>query len=224
MKMNSYDTVIFDMDGTVTETGRGVLNSVQYALDALGYPMPDVPRRLFMGPPLAYSFATYCGLPPELIDEAIRLYRVYYTDKGIFECALYDGMEELFIRLRGEGKKMLIASSKPEMFVKRILEHFGALSYFDFVGGADMAETRSEKPDVLRYTLAEAGVTDLDGAVMVGDREHDILGAKEVGIDSIGVLYGYGERDEFIKAGATHIAATPREVGDIVCAASLRRE
>lgn len=218
--MRRYDTVIFDMDGTVTETGRGVLNSVEYAMRALGCPMPDVPRRLFLGPPLAFSFDQYCGIPAGLIDEAIRQYRVYYADRGIFECDLYDGMEALLKTLRAEGVTLLVASSKPEVYVRRILEHFGAAHYFTFIGGADMAETRSAKPDVLRYTLAGAGVTDLHRTVMVGDREYDVLGAHAVGLDAIGVLYGYGSREELTAAGAEYLAATPEEIGTIVLGSS----
>lgn len=212
-----YDTVLFDLDGTVSKTDPGVLNSVRYSLGVLGYPFPtDVPERLFMGPPLEFSFREYCHIPDELNAEAVRQYRVYYTDRGIYECELYPGIRELLERLRARGVKLLVASSKPEAFVRRILEKFGADGLFDFIGGADFEGKRSEKPEVIDYTLKMAGVTDVKRALMVGDRKYDILGARDFGMDSCGVLFGYGDCAELTEAGATYIVDNALDIERIV--------
>ena len=215
--MKNYDYVLFDLDGTVTESGPGVLRSMAYAMDKFSLPMPDdVPTRLFMGPPLSFSFRNYCHLPPEKIPDALRFYREYYSQKGIFECSVYPGLEDLFKKIAKSGKTLLVASSKPEAYVKSILAHFGLDGYFAFIGGADFEGLRGEKDQVLEYTLASAGVQDVTKAVMVGDREHDIFGAAKFGMDSIGVLYGYGSRDELTAAGATYLAETADDIANIL--------
>lgn len=211
--MKKYKYVLFDLDGTVTQSEEGVLNSVRYAMERLKMPMPaDVPNRLFMGPPLSFSFSEYCKVPKEQIPEALRLYREYYSEKGIFECRLYEGIEELLKSLNNDGRVLLVASSKPEVYVKRILAKFGVGELFAFIGGATLDDSRSEKNEVLRYTLSSAGVENTDEALMVGDRKYDILGAKHFGMDSVGVLYGYGSEEELRSAGATYIAASAQDV------------
>jgi phosphoglycolate phosphatase len=215
----NYEYVLFDLDGTITESGKGVLNSVNYAMKKLNLPMPstdEVPSRLFMGPPLSFSFDTYCHVPKERIADALVYYREYYTEKGIMECEVYDGVVDLLKRLSERGKKLLVASSKPETYVIRILENFQIKDYFAFVGGADLEGKRSEKTDVMIYTLKSAGVQNMDTAVMVGDRKYDIIGAKDMHMDSIGVSYGYGSVEELKEAGATYIVSTANEVGSIV--------
>lgn len=212
-----YKYVLFDLDGTVTRSEEGVMNSVRYAMEHLGMPMPeDVPNRLFMGPPLSFSFREYCRVPEEQIPEALRLYRQYYSEKGIFECELYEGIEELLRKLSGDGYVLLVASSKPEVYVKRILEKFSVAELFTFIGGAAMDDSRSQKEEVLEYTLQNAGVEDMSKAVMVGDRKYDILGAKHFGMDSIGVLYGYGSQEELQSAGATHLSATAENISKLL--------
>ena len=212
-----YDTILFDFDGTVMETGPGVLNAVRYALGKLGCPFPAVPERLFMGPPLEFSFREYCRLPEAEISEAIRLYRVYYDETGLYECDLYPGMRELLRSLRAKGARLFTASSKPEEFVRRILVRFDCLDAFDFIGGADFAGTRSTKTEVLAYTLRAGNVTDRSRALMVGDRKYDILGAKAFQLASCGVLFGYGDREELLEAGADWLAETAEDIERIVC-------
>ena len=142
-------------------------------------------------------------------------YREYISDKGIFENEVYDGIKELLRRVKASGRKIILATSKPEKFALRILEHFELTEFFDVVAGASMDEKRNKKGDVIKYALEKGCLTPED-AVMIGDREHDVLGAQENGIDTIGVLYGYGSRDELEKAGAMHIAETVNDIFDLL--------
>lgn len=207
--MKSYQTILFDLDGTLTDSAPGITNSVAYALQQMGCPVPAPPvLRRFLGPPLLDSFRTYCGMGPEQGREAARLYRDYFQARGIFENSVYDGIPAPLQALKSAGKTVVLATSKPEHFAKIILEHFGLLPFFDVAAGASMDESRTKKTDVILYALSLAGVTDKSSVVMVGDREHDILGARAAGLDSIGVLYGYGSRAEHEAAGATAIAPT----------------
>lgn len=212
-----YDIILFDLDGTLTDSGIGITNSVRYALEKKGIEVNDR-RELFrfIGPPLVDSFQMFYGFSPEKALETTHIYREYYAEKGIFENEVYDGIEELLKKLRQAGKRLIVATSKPEPFAVRILDHFGLSRYFEYIAGSNMDETRSSKSEVMAYALEACGVTDLSKAVMVGDREHDILGAKKTGTASLGVLYGYGSREELEKAGADHIAATPEDIYSIV--------
>lgn len=212
-----YTTILFDMDGTVMETGPGVLNGIKYALKTLHCPFPAVPERLFLGPPLDFSFREYCQLPEEQIPEAIRLYRVYYAEKGIFECRPYPGITELLVHLRAKGARLLVASSKPELYIREILERFGLLQLFDFIGGADLEGKRGGKNEIIAYTLSSGGVADVNKALMVGDRKYDILGAKRFGLASCGVLFGYGDREELSAAGADYLVEEALEIEGIAC-------
>jgi len=155
-----------------------------------------------------------CGLSKEKTLEAIEKYREYFKDHGIYENEVYDGVAQLLATLKSRNKKIMLATSKPEVFAKQILEHFELLTYFDFVGGSELNGNRSEKSEVIQYVLEEGKVTDLSKAVMIGDRKYDILGAKEVGIDSIGVLNGYGDQEELIAAGADAIVTSVCELVD----------
>ncbi|MBR6567435.1 MAG: HAD family hydrolase [Clostridia bacterium] len=207
-----YKTVLFDLDGTLTDPGLGITNSVAYALKRYGIEVQDREALYaFIGPPLNDSFKRYYNFSDEKAMEAIMLYREYFKDKGIFENEVYEGIIPLLKRIKESGRKIILATSKPEEFAVRILEHFGLAEYFDVVAGASMDEKRNKKGDVIKYALEKGGLT-AENAVMIGDREHDVYGARENGIDTIGVLYGYGSREELEKAGAMYIAET---VGDI---------
>lgn len=209
-----YKTVLFDLDGTVTDPGLGITNSVMYSLERFHIKVEDrTSLYKFIGPPLKESFAKYYRFSGEDIDRAVVYYREYYSDRGIFENVLYDGIEEILDRIKSSGRKIVLATSKPEPFANKILEYFKIDGYFDFVAGSTMDETRVHKAEVITYALQSCGITDLSSTVMVGDREHDIIGAKKTGLDSIGVLYGYGGREELMSAGATHIA---EQVADII--------
>ena len=209
-----YKTVLFDLDGTLTDPGLGITNSVMYALDKFGIKVEDrTSLYKFIGPPLKESYSKYYHLSGEDLNRAVVYYREYFSEKGIFENVLYDGMTEVLERIKSSGRKIILATSKPDEFAIKILEHFGIEQYFDFVAAATMDETRTGKAEVIAYAIESCNITDLQSAVMVGDRENDILGAKALGIDSIGVLYGYGGMEELQSAGATYLA---RSVEDII--------
>lgn len=208
-----YHTILFDLDGTLTDSGPGIANSVAYALKKWDIIENDINiLKKFVGPPLDASFAKYYGFSKEKCVQAIQYYREYYLTKGIYENRVYDGMEELLKWLRDTGRRAIVATSKPEPSAIHVLEYFHIDSYFDIIAGATMDGSRVEKSDVIRYALDRAGIRDLSGVVMVGDRENDIQGAKANGLDSIGVLYGYGSREELEEAGAMQIAETVEDL------------
>ncbi len=207
-----YDIILFDLDGTLTDPGEGITNSVAYALKKYGIEVSDK-RSLykFIGPPLKDSFMKYYGFSEEKAMEAIWCYREYFSHKGLFENKVYAGAEELLIKIKESGRKIVLATSKPEEFSVKILEHFNLIKYFDVVAGASMDEKRNKKGDVIRYAMEKGGFS-AEKAIMIGDREHDVFGAKENAMDSIGVLYGYGSEEELISAGAEYIAETVEDI------------
>lgn len=212
-----YDVILFDLDGTLSDSGPGITNSVKYALDKYGIEVKDRMELFrFIGPPLVDSFMMFYGFSAEKALEITHVYREYYSVKGIFENEVYDGIEELLKKLQQAGKRVIVATSKPELFARKIIDHFGLTEYFEYVAGSNMNETRSYKDEVIAYALESCGITDLSKVLMVGDREHDILGAKKIGTDSLGVLWGYGDREELEKAGADYIAEKPQDVFEII--------
>ncbi len=201
--------LLFDLDGTLTDPKEGITKSVQYSLRHFGIEVENLDELCcFIGPPLKDSYMEYFGFSEEQARKAIDIYREYFSEKGLYENKAYEGVLGVLQSLLKAGKKLYVASSKPEVFVRMILEHFELDSCFLFMGGADMDETRVKKADVIRYVLKECGITDLDKTVMIGDRKHDVFGAKETGIASVGVLYGYGSRQELTEAGADVLAET----------------
>ena len=210
--------IFFDLDGTLTDSGPGIVASVAYALRKLGVEPPEPEKlRPFIGPPLLWSFAHYYGFDEDQCREALRLYREYFTAGGMFENSVYPGIPEALERLRAAGLTLAVATSKPELFSRQIVAHFRLDGYFEAVCGATMDETRTEKADVIRYALETVGIPAEEG-LMVGDREHDVLGAKTVGVGCVGVLWGYGSREELEKAGADALAETPEEMVDWILA------
>lgn len=204
-----YQYIFLDLDGTVTDSAEGVINSVAYSLEKLGYPVENKSDLMkFIGPPLAESFKDFYNFDNETIELGIKYYREYYTDNGIFENRLYDGIKSLLKSLKANGKTVILATSKPEVYAKRILEHFNASQYFDLIVGSTLDSERNTKTDVLKYALQEIKIKDLSTAVMVGDRKHDIIGAHNVGLDCIAILYGYGNEEEFKEYGADYIVDT----------------
>ena len=213
-----YHVVLFDLDGTLTDPGEGITNSVAYALKKYGIGVSDK-RELykFIGPPLHESFEMYYNFSKDQAKEAVEYYREYYRETGIFENFVYQGMEDTLKILKDSGRKLAVATSKPELFAKEILEHFHLETYFEYVAGANMDGTRTKKDEVISYaldalTLSGAYPDGTGDVVMVGDREHDILGAAKVGLSSIGVLYGYGSREELTAAGALYLARKPEDI------------
>lgn len=208
-----YQTILFDLDGTLTDSGPGITNAVAYALEKWGIYVEDrTTLNVFVGPPLKDSFTRYYQFSPEDCDKAVKYYREYYQDKGLLENEVYPGIRELLKYLKDTGRTLVLATSKPEPFTRKIMEHFELDQYFDLIAGASMDEKRVEKADVIRYALSEGEFSDLTDAVMIGDRMYDILGAKENGLDSIGVLYGYGSREELESVNANQIVETVEEL------------
>lgn len=216
-KMKKYNTVLFDLDGTLTDPAVGITNSVMHALNKYGITVDDR-RELykFIGPPLHESFEKFYGFSRKEALQAVEYYREYYKDKGIYENVVYDGVETMLKSLYESGKKIILATSKPEIFAKEILRHFNLEKYFYYSAGANLDGSRTDKAEVIEYALCEGKVEDKSAAVMVGDREHDIIGANKNGIDSIGVLFGYGDRAELEAAGADYIAETVENLTEIL--------
>lgn len=199
--------ILFDLDGTLTDPKEGITKSVEYVLNSHGILVDDLDKLCpFIGPPLQEGFMEFYGFPQDKAREAVFKYREYFSVKGWKENKKYEGIDKVLSSLKNQGKLLFVATSKPENMAVKILDYFGLSSFFEFIGGADMEETRVKKADVIRYVLETTGITDVSQAVMIGDREHDIIGAREVGMASVGVLYGYGSREELEEAGADYIA------------------
>lgn len=208
-----YDIFFFDLDGTITDSSLGITNSVMYALKKYGILENDRSKLYkFIGPPLDISFRDYYGFSEKKAWEAVGYYREYYKDRGIFENRVYDGFEEMLTQLKAAGKRMVVATSKPEVFARRIIEYFRLDKYFDYVAGMELDGGRGTKAEVIRYALEMCGIGDKRKVLMVGDRMHDVTGAKIAGIDCLGVLYGFGTREELEDAGADAIAETPEDI------------
>ena len=208
-------TIFFDLDGTLTDSAPGIIHSVQYALKKYGIEAEENDLRSFIGPPLVHSFQERFGFDHDKALEAVAYYREYFTAGGMFENSVYPGVEEMLQKLKEDGLMLAVATSKPELFSKQILEHFALTRYFDFIGGAAMDETRTTKVEVLSYALQELQV-DPAKAVMIGDRENDMAAASLLGTESIGVLYGYGSKEELANAGAKVFAETPMDICRII--------
>ncbi|MCR5563713.1 MAG: HAD hydrolase-like protein [Desulfovibrio sp.] len=192
----------FDLDGTVTDSEEGILRSVQYSLRHFGINRENEELLFFIGPPLKESFAFFFPGDPQTVDAAVAKYREYYTEKGIFENRLYSGIDVLLRELRDRGHVCCLATSKPEPFVERIIRHFEIADCFDAVAGAQLLGPRNSKEAVLRHACRLCDADDMSRCLMVGDRKYDVCGAHAVGMACVGVLYGYGKRDELRAAGA----------------------
>lgn len=208
-----YKYYLFDLDGTITDPGEGITNSVAYALDHFGIHVEDKTTLYpFIGPPLMDSFQRFYGFSEEDADLAVKTYREYYKVKGVHQNLLYPGITEVLKSLKAQGKTVALATSKPEPFARQILKHFGLDRYFDFIGGATLDVSRSKKADVIAYVLDTLQVEDKSQVLMIGDRLHDVVGAKENGLAAMGVLYGYGCLQEFIETGADYVAEKPEDI------------
>lgn len=202
--------VLFDLDGTLTDSGEGIINCAILALEHFGLPIPTREEmRVFIGPPLHETFIRH-GVPADKAEEAVAVYRSRYIPIGKYENKPYDGIRELLETLQNRGYKLYVATSKPEGMSKDILNHFDLAKYFTMICGASMDTSRSSKEAVIAYLMEESG--EKDNMVMVGDTKFDIIGAKHHGIPAIGVSWGYGEVEEMISAGAVAIADTPEEL------------
>ena len=213
-----YTTVLFDLDGTLVDSGIGVTNSVAYAMQKFGMtPPPRQELFKFIGPPLVQSFKEFCGFDDEKTTLAIKYYREYYSEKGILECTMYDGVLELLESLKQKGYKIALATSKPEIYATRVVENKGIMPYLDYLGAATTDEkTRATKEAVIEYTLSMCDEKDRRKILMVGDRYFDINGAKAYGLDSVGVTFGYGDRQELLEAGANYIVDSMQELDSLL--------
>lgn len=210
-----FNYILFDLDGTLTDPKLGITSSVQYALRALGIEEPSLDKlEPFIGPPLADSFREFYGLDEGQIETAIAKYRERFNDRGIYENEIYPGIAEMLAALKASGKKLSIASSKPTQFVERILDYFDIRTYFDVIIGSNMDGTRSKKEEVVEEALRQMLPSEMTPAekkaavAMVGDRRFDIEGAREHGITSVGVSFGYAPEGELEQAGAEYIVDT----------------
>ena len=205
-------TILFDLDGTLTDSGEGIINCAALALRHFNLPVPDrETMRAFVGPPLHASFIRF-GVPEDQAEEAIRIYRSRYIPIGKFENTPYPGIAELLQKLRAQGHKLYVATSKPEQMSIEILEHFDLAKYFTLICGASLDQSRNSKDAVIAYLLAQA---ETDGEIiMVGDTAFDVLGAKAHGIPTIGVSWGYGKVEDMEQAGAVAIVHTMQELFD----------
>lgn len=209
--------ILFDLDGTLTNPKEGITRSVQYALRSFGIEEENLDKlEPYIGPPLYAGFMENHGFTREDAETAVWKYREYFEKQGIWENKRYDGILELLKELKEQGKILVMATSKPENFAKMIAEHFGMEPYFTVIAGSMYEGGRTDKAEVIQYALDLAGITDLRDVVMVGDRKHDIEGAKTCGVDSVGVLYGFGNREELERAGADWIVETVDELRELL--------
>lgn len=210
-----YKNILFDLDGTLTDPGIGITNAVSYALNKFGISVNERTELYkFIGPPLMQSFSEFYGLSENECRDGVKYYREYYSTTGLYENSLYDGITDMLSALKSHGYKIVLATSKPDKFSIEILKHFNLYHFFDFISAATMDETRCEKSDIVRYALDNIDNPEL--SIMVGDRMHDIIGAKNNSLKSIGVLYGYGSKEELLENGADYLAESPADIVNLL--------
>ncbi|MBQ3562088.1 MAG: HAD family hydrolase [Clostridia bacterium] len=202
----NFDTILFDLDGTLTDPAEGITNSVIYALKKLGITPPDKKELLkFIGPPLDESFEKYFGLSKTEAVNAVSIYREYFAPKGLFENNIFDGVYEMLGELKKSGKQIVLATSKPIVFADKILKHFNLYDFFDLTVGSNLDGSLTDKAEVIKTALEKLNIANKENIVMVGDRLHDIIGGKKNGLFTVGVTFGYGNEDELKNAGADKI-------------------
>lgn len=209
--------ILMDLDGTITNPAEGITRCFEYALNHFGIQVKDrAELEQFIGPPLRQSFKEGFGFDEEKATAAIAIYRERFNPVGMFENVVYEGMENALQKLKAAGKVLLVATSKPEHMAKKILAHFHLDGYFEDICGSCDDAKRNEKDEVIRYALEKHGITDLNDVLMVGDRKFDVIGAEKCGLKCMGVLYGFGDREELSGAGAAYIAETVEEMARII--------
>lgn len=212
-----YKIILFDLDGTITDSKTGIFESLQYALNKLGVPEKKTHEFIsWIGLPLQDSFKRVYGFNDDEITKAVEYYREYYSKKGIFENRLYDGMKELLQELFDSQKMLYVASSKPVQFSEQIIKHFGLEKYFKQIIGPQSDLKKLSKADMIAKVIRQYPGKDTKTFIMIGDRKYDISGANEAGIDSIGVLFGYGKTEEIEKARPTYIVNSVKELGTLL--------
>ncbi len=213
-----FEFILFDLDGTLTDSGPGILNCLEYALEDQRIPIPERDQmRTYLGPPLVDTFRDVFGMNNQQIAQAIDKYRERYHDIGLFENSVYEGVPELLAELQAAGIRMATATSKPEYSATRILQHFELDQYFEFIGAAALDGTRDSKSLVIKHTLDNTNTSPTShNMIMIGDRRHDVHGAREHGIDTIGVLWGYGDAIELEDAGVTDLATNTENLKNLL--------
>ena len=207
--------ILLDLDGTLTDSREGIFNCIKHAFDGMGHPCPaDAELRRFLGPPLSETFGAVFGMGSPAVARAIELYRERFTVTGMFENAVYPGIPDALGRLRERGARLMIATTKPTVFAERIVEHFGLGRYIEAVFGSELDGTRSDKRDLIAHILETQALSPA-ATRMVGDREHDTRGAVANGVFGIGVLWGFGSREELLDAGARALCETPGGLCDV---------
>lgn len=211
-----YKAILFDLDGTLTESGEGITKCVQYALEKLGKSESDLKKlEVFIGPPLMEQFMKYAGLDEETARRAVEYYRERYSTTGIFENRPYPGVEEMLQELKRKKYLLAVASSKPEYFVKQILDYFHLTEYFDEIVGSELNGSRTNKTEVIEETLRRLGLDKhREQVIMVGDKEHDVLGARAAGLECVAVSYGYGTEEELTAAQPLQTVSSTEEILD----------
>lgn len=206
----SWDVILFDLDGTLTDSGLGVGNGVKYALGELGYKIPaGAELHKYLGPPLWSSFKDFAGMSDEEVPQAVKLYRKYYNETGAYENAVFEGIPELLTDLNNAGKRLAVATSKVDYAAVNILRHFNLDHHFEVIAGGDEdGSVRGTKSLVIKHALNELSLGNPTSIVMIGDREHDVHGAAEHGLPTIGVTWGYAADGELAAAGAAQIVTS----------------
>lgn len=211
-----YTNILFDLDGTLTDPKEGIINSVKFALAKFGVNESEVGDLMkFIGPPLHVSFRDFCGFNEENTELAVQYFREYFTDKGINENSIFPGVVELLESLKSRNLKIILATSKPTVHANTVLENFGIAKYFQYVKGSNLNGTESGKTEIISHII-EKFKLEKDKTVMIGDRFYDINGAKENGIDSIGVTFGYGGESELKEAGANYICRDIKDINNLL--------
>ena len=212
--MTGYDVVLFDLDGTLTDSKIGITKSVQYALSKFNIREDNLESlEPFIGPPLSESFQKYYGFEPSQVQDAVDFYREYFSTSGMYENAVYPGIPDLLADLKSKRKELIVATSKPTVFANQILNAFNLHQHFTAVVGSHLDGTRTSKTEIIAHALSVLEKPKESSIVMVGDREHDIIGAQGNAIDSIAVTYGYGSLLELQRANPTHLAQAVEDIG-----------
>lgn len=212
----TYSSILFDLDGTLTDPKLGITSAIQYSLNKFGIQVDNLDAlNPFIGPPLAGSFKEFYGFTDEMCTEAIKYYREYFAERGMYENERYEGIKEVLAALKEKGAALYVATSKPTFFAEKIIAYFELDEYFEFIGGSNLDNTRVDKGEVIEHVLQTCNLSAED-AIMIGDRKHDIIGAKRHGMDSVGVGYGYGSEEELKLAEPTYLVGTVEDLGQLL--------
>ena len=215
--MGNYKIILFDLDGTLSDPKEGITKSVQYALRKFGVDEPDLDKlECFIGPPLKVSFSDYYHFDEEKAEKAIGFYRERFTEKGMFENVLYEEIPSLLTSLKEQGYILVVATSKPTVYAEEILKHFQIDRFFEKIVGSNLDGTMSAKAEIIQYIINHYSGQQLSDFIMIGDRKHDIIGANQCGIDSVGVTYGYGSLKELQSFQPTYIAKSVKQLQSIL--------